>query len=134
MIAGTEIPFSISYTSRGLDWWRYASGANVNRVKDFSLTMTTNFLDVDFPDGTISSDEIQRTARGWRLHWRSANLISGFDIGMQMPHRLNPGPLASRISFFAPVCLGFFFAGSMLVRRVCAEFGPPLGSSSTSAA
>jgi inner membrane protein involved in colicin E2 resistance len=26
-----------------------------------------------------------------------------------MPRRLNPGPLAARIAFFAPVSLGFFF-------------------------
>jgi inner membrane protein involved in colicin E2 resistance len=113
--AGTTIPFSISYTSRGLDWWRYSFGADVNRVKDFSLTLTTDFRDVDYPDGTISPDEMQQTARGWRLRWRSANLISGFDIGMQMPHRLNPGPLASRISFFAPVCLGFFFVWMFVI-------------------
>ena len=109
VVAGAAVPFSISYTSRGLSWWRYSFGADVNRVKDFTLSMATDFDDIDYPDGTISPDEAQRVGRGWRLKWRSENLISGFAIGMQMPHKLNPGPLAARISFFAPVCLGFFF-------------------------
>jgi hypothetical protein len=112
---GATVPFSIAYTSRGLDWWRYSFGPDVNRVKDFSLTMNTDFRDIDYPEGTISPDTIEPTSRGWRLRWRSANLISGFDIGMQMPHRLNPGPLAARISFFAPVCLGFFFVWMFVI-------------------
>ncbi|HET9298584.1 MAG TPA: inner membrane CreD family protein [Candidatus Polarisedimenticolaceae bacterium] len=112
---GASIPFSIAYGSRGLDWWRYSFGPDVNRVKDFSLTMNTDFRDIDYPEGTISPDTAEPTSRGWRLRWRSANLISGFDIGMQMPHRLNPGPLAARISFFAPVCLGFFFVWMFVI-------------------
>jgi hypothetical protein len=113
--AGATLPFSISYSSRGLDWWRYSFGPDVNRVKDFSLTMTTDFEGIDYPDGTISPDTMERAGRGWRLRWRSENLISGFAIGMQMPHKLNPGPLAARISFFAPVCLGFFFVWMFVI-------------------
>ena len=107
--SGAEVPFRVSYRSRGLDSWRYSFGSDVNRVKDFSLTMTTDFEDVDFPEGTISPSESGPSGPGRRMRWHSENLISGFAIGMEMPHRLNPGPLAARISFFAPVCLGFFF-------------------------
>lgn len=106
---GAAIPFGVSYRSRGLDWWRYSFGADVNRIKDFDLTMTTDFKEIDFPQGTISPTSKEETERGWRLRWTSANLISGFQIGMEMPHRINPGPLAARISFFAPVSLAFFF-------------------------
>lgn len=106
---GQEVPFSVAYRSQGLDWWRYSFGDAVNRVKDFDLTMTTDFAAIDFPPGTISPTSRERSGDGWILHWRHENLISGFHIGMEMPQRLNPGPLASRISFFAPVCLGFFF-------------------------
>jgi len=35
--------------------------------------------------------------------------VSGFDIALKMPQRLQPGPLAGRISYFAPVSLFFFF-------------------------
>src|SRR5262249_12628757 len=34
---------------------------------------------------------------------------SGLQIGMVMPEKLQPGPLAGQISFFAPVSLFFFF-------------------------
>ncbi len=30
-------------------------------------------------------------------------------MGVQIPEKLNPGPLAARITFFAPVSLLFFF-------------------------
>jgi hypothetical protein len=106
---GAAVPFEISYRSRGLDSWRYGFGPDVNSVRNFSLVMTTDFRDVDFPQGTLSPDEVAGEGAGKRLTWRSENLISGFEIGMEMPRRLNPGPLAARVAFFAPVCLGFFF-------------------------
>lgn len=118
---GTKVPFAISYRSQGLDEWRYSFGADVNRVKDFALTMATNFDAVDFPAGTISPTSKGRTPDGWTLRWASENLISGFQVGMDMPRRLNPGPLAARIAFFAPVSLGFFFVwifAISLMRRV----------------
>jgi inner membrane protein involved in colicin E2 resistance len=107
---GSTVPFRVSYRSRGLDSWHYAFGPDVSRVKNFTMVMSTDFREIDFPRGTISPSSKRETAEGWRLEWASTNLISGFQIGMEMPRRLNPGPLAARISFFAPVCLGFFFA------------------------
>jgi inner membrane protein involved in colicin E2 resistance len=118
---GKVVPFTISYRSQGLDVWRYSFGENVNRVKNFELAMTTDFKDIDFPGGTISPQARSETPGGWRLEWRSANLISGFQIGMEMPRKLNPGPLAAKISFFAPVSLFFFFVWMFvisLLRRI----------------
>jgi inner membrane protein involved in colicin E2 resistance len=112
---GRAVPFGIAYRSQGLDWWRYSFGEDVNRVKDFALVMTTDFHEIDFPEGTISPHERTETASGWRLAWRSANLISGFQIGMEMPRKLNPGPLAAKMSFFAPVTLGFFFVWMFVI-------------------
>jgi inner membrane protein involved in colicin E2 resistance len=81
----------------------------VAQVRDFELEMSTNFKDVDFPESTLSPSEKRETANGWDLTWSYKNLISGFQIGMTMPEKLQPGPLAGRISFFAPVSLFFFF-------------------------
>jgi len=106
---GTLVPFEIAYRSRGLDTWAYSFGEDVNRVKDFDLSVATDFDAIDFPEKTISPDQKTRNAGGWTLRWRSENLISGFSVGVEMPHRLNPGPLAAEMSFFAPVSLGFFF-------------------------
>jgi len=112
---GTRVPFAIAYRSQGLDWWRYSFGSDVNRVKNFELTMVTDFKEIDFPEGTISPTSKEQTPRGWTLKWTSENLISGFQIGIQMPKKLNPGPLAAKISFFAPVCLGFFFVWMFVI-------------------
>jgi inner membrane protein involved in colicin E2 resistance len=78
-------------------------------VKDFQLTMSTNFKDIDFPDNTLSASEKDETAEGWQLQWNYKDLLSGYQIGMAMPEKLQPGPLAGRISLFAPVSLFFFF-------------------------
>lgn len=112
---GDRVDFDLAYTSRGLDFWRYSFGNNVNRIKDFNLVMNTDFAAIDFPDGSISPSKKEETDKGWKLQWEFSNLISGFDIGMVMPKKLNPGPLAGQISLFAPVCLFFFFAWMFVI-------------------
>ena len=106
---GQTISYAVGYRSQGLDNWTYRFGDEVTQVRDFSLQMTTNFKDIDFPDNTLSPSEKSQTATGWKLAWRYKSLLSGFNIGMAMPEKLQPGPLAGQISFFAPVSLFFFF-------------------------
>ncbi|RJQ08728.1 MAG: hypothetical protein C4551_04785 [Bacillota bacterium] len=106
---GEEMTFAAAYRSRGLDSWTYFFGPDVTQVRDFTLTIDTDFEEIDFPAQTISPTTKAKIAGGWRLIWRHENLISGYQVGLEMPHRLNPGPLASRISFFAPLTLLFFF-------------------------
>ena len=72
--------------------------------------MTTDFAAIDFPAGTLSPSGRAAQRGGWRLTWRFDSLVTGQKIGMDPPDRLNPGPLASRITFFAPVSLLFFMA------------------------
>src|SRR5258708_30708364 len=71
--------------------------------------MKTNFTAIDFPDNTLSPTNKRRTDDGWDVSWRYQNLVSGYDIAMAMPTKLQPGPLAGEISYFAPVSLFFFF-------------------------
>jgi inner membrane protein involved in colicin E2 resistance len=101
--------YSIAYKSQGLDNWTYKFGGEVNQVRNFSLQMHTNFSEIDFPENTLSPTEKQADGNGWNLTWKYSSLLSGFDIGMVMPEKLQPGPLAGQISFFAPVSLFFFF-------------------------
>jgi inner membrane protein involved in colicin E2 resistance len=70
--------------------------------------MTTDFDDIDFPEGSLSPTAKSRLDGGWKLAWEFDNLVTGKQIGMDLPNRLNPGPLAARITFFAPVSLLFF--------------------------
>src|SRR5262249_31984879 len=62
-----------------------------------------------FPEQTLSPTKKTETPNGWLLEWNYKNLVSGYDIGMTMPEKLQPGPLAGEISYFAPVSLLFFF-------------------------
>jgi inner membrane protein involved in colicin E2 resistance len=81
----------------------------------------TNFHNVDFPDDAISPMDIQESDEGLALTWRAANLLTTQAIGVTMPEKINPGPLSGRITFFAPVCLLFFFllvATIGIIRRV----------------
>jgi inner membrane protein involved in colicin E2 resistance len=108
--AGKTTQLQVGYKSQGLNEWRYSFGATeVAQVKDFNLQMTTNFEDIDFPENTLSPTEKHESGTGWDLRWSYKNLLSGYQIAMAMPEKLQPGPLAGRISLFAPVSLLFFF-------------------------
>ncbi len=106
---GEEAEIRLAYESRGLDTWRYSFGEGVTTVSDFELTVNTNFRDIDFPARSVSASEKIPTSQGWRLLWSFTSLVSDFDVGVQMPQKLNPGHLATRMSYFAPVSLLFFF-------------------------
>ena len=108
--AGKTAQLAVGYTSQGLNEWRYSfGGGNVTQVRNFGLHMTTNFKDIDFPENTLSPSDKNETSSGWDLNWNYKNLLSGYQIAMVMPEKLQPGPLAGKISLFAPVSLFFFF-------------------------
>ena len=108
--AGKLAQLAVGYRSQGLNEWRYSFGEKeVAQVRGFSLHMTTNFKDIDFPDNTLSPTDKKETNNGYDLRWNYGSLLSGYQIAMVMPEKLQPGPLAGRISLFAPVSLFFFF-------------------------
>jgi hypothetical protein len=113
--AGDSVVFAVAYRSQGLDEWRYRLGGEVAEARNFRLTMRTDFDRIDFPENTLSPTEKRKQSDGWELEWRYTNLVSGFQIAMAMPQKLQPGPLAGRISLFAPVSLLFFFAVMFLI-------------------
>ena len=107
--AGQALPVTFSYRSQGMGSWVYKFGDQVSQVRDFVLDLKTNFKDVDFPADSLSPTEKRETDDGWTLSWKYKSLLSGLQIGATMPEKLQPGPLAGQISFFAPVSLFFFF-------------------------
>lgn len=113
--SGDSATLAIAYKSQGLDEWRYVLGSGVSAVRDLDLAMRTNFDEIDFPENTLSPTAKQKEPGGWKLQWQYANLLSGFQIGMDMPQKLQPGPLAGQIAFFAPVSLLFFFAVMFII-------------------
>ncbi|MBZ0188754.1 MAG: cell envelope integrity protein CreD, partial [Candidatus Obscuribacterales bacterium] len=107
--AGSLKRVSVSYQSQGLNDWHYRFGNSVNQVKNFRLHMTTDFDDIDFPQGTMSPGEKKKLDKGWDLTWSYKNLLTGYSIGMTMPKKLNPGPWVSEVTMFAPVSLFLFY-------------------------
>ena len=118
MQAGQTVSLRVSYHSQGEGSWRYHFGTDVSRVRDFTLSMHTNFKAIDFPENTLSPTQKRETADGWQLTWDYKNLISGFQIGMVLPEKLQPGPLAGQISRFAPVSLLFFFFMLLIISTI----------------
>ncbi|MGC1829817.1 MAG: inner membrane CreD family protein [Candidatus Acidiferrales bacterium] len=107
--AGRTVVLHTGYRSQGLDSWEYNFGEGISQIPNFSLHMRTNFKDIDFPENTMSPTTKDETGDGWDLTWSYKNLVTGYEIGMTMPEKLQPGPLAGQISYFAPVSLFFFF-------------------------
>ncbi len=106
---GHKTSIDIAYMSRGMGTWTYRFGSDVESVRDFALTMKTDFDAIDFPPQTLLPVVEQRFPKGWRLDWRYGTLVTGNGIGMAFPYPLQPGPLAQRITFWAPVALFFYF-------------------------
>jgi hypothetical protein len=100
---------TVNYKSQGLDRFSYRFGDGITEVRNFRLVTTTDFGGYDHPGDTMSPTEKKPAGNGWELTWKYSDLISGNGIGIEMPQKINPGPLAARISYFAPVSLGFFF-------------------------
>jgi hypothetical protein len=106
---GETATASVSYNSQGLDRWSYDFGGGVTAVKDFELHARTNFPTFNISENALSPTQETRRGEGWDLEWKYDNLLSGYRIGIELPQKLQPGPLAGRISYFAPVSLLFFF-------------------------
>ena len=106
---GAVARLRVAYRSQGLDAWSYRFGRDVAEVRDFALVVTTDFRRVDFRDDSLSPTGERAVAQGLALTWSYRDLVTGSQIGLEMPQRVQPGPLAGRICFFAPVSLFFFF-------------------------
>jgi inner membrane protein involved in colicin E2 resistance len=106
---GQKENIRVVYHSQGMDNWWYNLGGEVSQVRNFSLKMKTNFSDIDFPENSMSATSQRAIPGGKELTWNYNNLLSGVQIGMIMPKKLNPGPWASKIIFAAPVSLFLFF-------------------------
>lgn len=101
--------YRLKYRSRGTSSFTYALSAGTNQVKSFELVMDTDFANVDFPASSVSPTLHRTDGDNWHGEWRFKTLLTSSPIGVVLPEKLNPGPLAARITFFAPVGLLFFF-------------------------
>jgi hypothetical protein len=107
--AGERREYAVKYRSRGTSQWHYGLTAGTGKVKNFRLVLDTDFEDIDFLAGSLSPSAKQAEGSAFHGEWIFDSLIASSSIGIELPQKVNPGPLASRITFFAPVGLLFFF-------------------------
>ena len=118
MAPGEVATIVVAYGSQGLDRWTYDFNGQPAQAKNFSLDMTTDFNAIDFPENSLSPTDRQQTAQGWKLGWKYTALLTSYAIAMEMPAKLQPGPLAGEISYFAPVSLLFFFFVVLIITTI----------------
>jgi hypothetical protein len=124
----------VAYTTYGRDVFVYspspaASGyrvesdtllslgnAQIGQLQDFSLTITTDFADIDYPKGSSSPTSPAADVKGGKVaEWKYANALTKQAMGVVVPRPVNAGPVTARMSFFAPVSLLFFFTALFTV-------------------
>jgi inner membrane protein involved in colicin E2 resistance len=106
---GERRDYGVRYRSRGTSQWHYLLTAGAGKTKRFRLALDTDFGDIDFLPGSLSPSVKQVAESEFHGEWVFDSLIANSSIGVELPQKTNPGPLASRITFFAPVGLLFFF-------------------------
>jgi len=98
---------------RGEDGGAAAAGkvqCKMGELRDFDLTITTDFRRIDYPRGSQSpTRRAQPAGSGMTASWQYKSLITRQPMGMVMPTPPNAGPVITRMSLFAPVSLFFFF-------------------------
>ncbi|MBN2525259.1 MAG: inner membrane CreD family protein [Deltaproteobacteria bacterium] len=116
--APKELKLSISYRTTGMEEMRYLVTPeydSVSQIRLLQLTVHTDFNDYDFVAETLSPTSKVKTDKGYDLKWNLKNAVTGKDIGVVIPNRLNPGEILSRVTFFAPIPLLFFFFIVMVI-------------------
>lgn len=114
--SGESRVFHLSYQTRGLGSWRYRPSQELGRVQGLDLQVQTDFAAVDYPSDALSPDQVTMTENSAMLSWNTPDRLSHNDMGIIIPEKLNPGPVTTRITFFAPVCLFFFFILIMTIQ------------------
>ncbi len=127
MARDAEHVVSVAFTTYGQDVWLYApaevssghsweyddgvisTSGTMTELKDFSLTITTNFRDINYPKGARSpTKKANPDDGGMAASWQYAAFVTNQAMGIEMPPRPHAGPTCARMSFFAPVSLFFF--------------------------
>lgn len=108
----------VFYKTRGLFSWTYQPESSCGRLRKLNMTLNTDFDAVDFSDGSLSPGKLDYSESGCRMVWTANNLITSKPITIVMPERLNPGPLVTKVTFFAPFCLLFFYIVLLAVKVI----------------
>lgn len=86
------------------------TSAALAELRNFSLTVRTDFRAIDYPPGTRSPNEPASADGGGMIaRWTAEDALTKQAMGIDMPRRTNAGPVVYRMTYFAPMSLGFFF-------------------------
>ncbi len=116
-----SIALDVRYRCTGMEQVTYyitPDSESISRIRNLSLEFATDFDDFDFLPGTLSPTSKTHGPDGHLLSWQLRNSVTGKDVGVVIPNRLNPGEILSRVTFFAPVPLLFFFFIVMMVSLI----------------
>ncbi len=104
------INIKFEYESSGLEDLEYIINKydEISEINNFSLVINTDFEDYDFINSTMSPTTKEKTENGYKLTWELNEAITGKNIGIKIPNKLNPGEIISKVSFFSPIALFFF--------------------------
>ena len=80
----------------------------LTRLDNFNVKLTADFEEFDFPNRTIPPTKREKHNRTNEFSWQFDKTVTGKNIGLIVPKVTNPGDIAARISFFAPISLLFF--------------------------
>jgi len=106
---GSVVSLKTGYKTRGSDDWSYRPGSKVQQLDNFHLRLSTDFSDIDFPEGTQSPTSREAEGAGWTFAWDLKSTVTGQGMGMVLPKRIQPGELTNSLIVSAPVSLLFFF-------------------------
>ena len=117
---GQSTVVTFAYRSTGTEAWTYDL-PDATMVRDLQVTVSMNRADYDFDVDSSPADTraMEPDAEGrYPLAWRKQLITNARDIKVLMPTRPQPGSLVSRITYFAPVCLFFFFVVMIAIQVV----------------
>ena len=109
VLAGQQEPLQEAVREDDIPRSKYASTERLTRLDNFNVKLTTDFKIYDFPDRTIPPTKREQFGQKNEFIWQFDKTVTGKNIGLIVPKETNPGEIAARISFFAPISLLFFF-------------------------
>ena len=116
-----KVSLLVEYDATGMGQLEYRIAPQykeLTQINNFNCVISTDFIDYDFPRNMLSPTTKEDASSFAKLTWNFSNIITGKDIGLVIPNKLNYGEITSRVSFFAPIPLLFFFVVLLIISVV----------------